>query len=729
MNTNPSPIPARPARLAALAALILLALAPAPTARAAGLLIADGGLGGVLEIKEQAVSVSINNGVAVTEVTQIFHNTENRQVEALYTFPVPKEASVSNFSMWIGGKEMIGEVLEKKKAREIYNSYKAKRQDPGLLEQVDYKTFEMRVYPINPQADQKVQITYYQELDFDDDTATYVYPLATVTRKGIDSRTKGRFALTLAVKSEIPIAELASPSHKTDFVISKRAEDSAQASLEVTAGDLDRDVVLTCRTARPHTGIDLIASRQNGKEDGTFCLTLTAGQELAALAKGMDYIFVMDISGSMGAQGKLDVSRGSVGAFIKSLSPDDNFEVMTFNVEPTLLFKALTKGEEPAKAKALEFIGAQIARGGTVLRPALETAYKYATGGKPLNVVILSDGMSETGERAELLRLIAAKPAGVKVFCVGVGNDVNRPLLTQMAEDAGGLAAFISQGDDFERQAKAFRRKLTHPVASEIKLEFAGGDVYDLEPAKLPNLYHGMPVRMFGRYKKAGPVKVTLRATVMDKPIETTAELKFPEGDDTNPEIERMWAWHRVQRLLNEGDRAGSRDPAIAEVVRLGEAYSIATEYTSFLVLENDAEYQRWRIERRNVLRVERDRRKQAALRADLEKLNEKTLAALGPVPASAASSAPAKGGLPEVLYEGTPDNVARPTPAPAQARPVQPVSAPAQRPINIPTRPSRGADISIPVRHSGGGGGGALDPVTGAIALGLAALALRRRK
>src|SRR4051812_1566357 len=77
---------------------------------AAGLLIAEGGFGGALEIKEQDVKVTINNGVAVTEVDQVFLNKENRIVEALYTFPVPRGASVANFSMWINGKEMIGEV-------------------------------------------------------------------------------------------------------------------------------------------------------------------------------------------------------------------------------------------------------------------------------------------------------------------------------------------------------------------------------------------------------------------------------------------------------------------------------------------------------------------------------------------------------------------------------------------------------------------------------------------
>src|SRR5207247_1988344 len=108
-----------------------------------------------------------------------------------------KGASVANFSMWINGKEMVGEVLEKKKAREIYNSYKQQRRDPGLLEQVDYRTFEMRVFPIAPNADQKVELTYYQELDSDDDWATYVYPLATATRKDVDSHTTGKFSFTV----------------------------------------------------------------------------------------------------------------------------------------------------------------------------------------------------------------------------------------------------------------------------------------------------------------------------------------------------------------------------------------------------------------------------------------------------------------------------------------------------------------------------------------------------
>ncbi len=149
-----------------LAAIIGAAtICPTESAKASGLLIADGGFGGVLEIKEHDVSVTINNGIAVTEVHQVFRNTEQRIVEALYTFPVPNGASVSNFSMIINGQEMTGEVVEKKRARQIYESYKVTKRDPGLLEQVDFKTFELRVFPIAPGAEQDIKVTYCQQLD------------------------------------------------------------------------------------------------------------------------------------------------------------------------------------------------------------------------------------------------------------------------------------------------------------------------------------------------------------------------------------------------------------------------------------------------------------------------------------------------------------------------------------------------------------------------------------
>jgi len=65
--------------------------------------------------------------------------------------------------------------------------------------------------------------------------------------------------------------------------------------------------------------------------------------------------------------------------------------------------------------------------------------------------------------------------------------------------------------------------------------------------------------------------------------------------------------------------------------VRLGEGYSIVTEYTSFLVLENDGEYQSWKISRNNLKRVGNDRNAQALVEKQLEGMRNKVMADIGP--------------------------------------------------------------------------------------------------
>jgi len=122
-------------------------------------------------------------------------------------------------------------------------------------------------------------------------------------------------------------------------------------------------------------------------------------------------------------------------------------------------------------------------------------------------------------------------------------------------------------------------------------------------------------------------------------------------------------------------DRAGDRSPVIQDIVRLGEGYSIVSEYTSFLVLENDAEYQRWKIERRNLENSGMDRQAQAKRREQLEAIRNKALSEIGPQAAS--TGAPA-----------TPTRVAsavRPfnqpaAPAPAPQTQAQPQSSPGRK-------------------------------------------------
>jgi Ca-activated chloride channel family protein len=206
----------------------------------------------VLEIKEHDVKVTINNGVAVTTVNQVFQNTEGPPGRGALHLPVPKGRSVSNFSMWIGGKEMVGEVIEKKRARgRSTRATSGSAAIPGCWSRWITARSRCACFPIAPRAGQRVQVTYYQELDYDHNRAVYVYPLATSTRPNVNARTSGKFALMLDVKSEIAITQLQSPESSADVRVAKHNDNYQQASLETRGGDLSRDVVLAVRDVAP----------------------------------------------------------------------------------------------------------------------------------------------------------------------------------------------------------------------------------------------------------------------------------------------------------------------------------------------------------------------------------------------------------------------------------------------------------------------------------------------
>lgn len=575
------------------------------TAQAAGLLTPVGGQQ-PLAIESQKVDVRINNGVAVTTVTQVFRNSAPQPLEALYTFPVPREASVSNFSMWINGKEVIGEVLERQQARQIYQQVtRVERKDPGLLEQVDYKTFEMRVFPVPARGTQQVQITYYQPVDYDSGYGTYVYPLE---MDEAASRLSGELSLMVDVKSEIPLKRTWSPSHGEALVTAEMGPGRYRAGIEQAQGNLDRDFVLVYELERERMGLDLVTSRRAG-DDGYFMLLVTPGPTFDEPRKQVNVTYVLDVSGSMGTGGKLDVARQAVLEGLKIMREGDRFNIVAFNIAPTSLAQQPLAVNEENRQRALDFLGALEGRGGTDIVPALEQALAMQQPDARNAVLLLSDGQAtDVNDHSGFLAAARRGPAGTRIFSFGIGNEINRPLLDRLAVETGGLADYLSGQDEIARKIGLMQVKLASPVAENLKLRIDGVEISDLCPQQVPNLYRGQQLVLLGRYRGAGEAKLSLSGNLLGKREALTATLDFPETNADNPEIERMWAWRKVDGLLSQIREHGESVDLKQQIVGLGTKYSIVTPYTAFLVLENEAAYQRFNIERRNLARVENER-------------------------------------------------------------------------------------------------------------------------
>ena len=130
-----------------------------------------------IQIRDHQVQVTINNGFARTEVQQTFFNPNAHDLEAVYAFPIPRSASLSEVTIWAGERELNGEVLAKAEAERAYAEEKQAGRDAGLASQQGYQNFEFRIHPVPAQAETRMRLVYYQPLQIDTGIGRYVYPL------------------------------------------------------------------------------------------------------------------------------------------------------------------------------------------------------------------------------------------------------------------------------------------------------------------------------------------------------------------------------------------------------------------------------------------------------------------------------------------------------------------------------------------------------------------------
>ena len=156
--------------------IVALGMAAA-VSHAAGILTPTGSNHKPVRIRDHHVNVVINNGFAITEVYQTFYNPNPENLEAVYSFPLPKSASLSEVTIYAGEREIHGEVLEKQQARQIYQDEKSRGNDSGLAEKNEFYAFEFKVYPVPANDETKIRFLYYQPLKIDSGIGRYLYPL------------------------------------------------------------------------------------------------------------------------------------------------------------------------------------------------------------------------------------------------------------------------------------------------------------------------------------------------------------------------------------------------------------------------------------------------------------------------------------------------------------------------------------------------------------------------
>lgn len=585
-----------------------------------------------LQLKSQAAVVDIRGLVAHTKLTQIFQNVTNRRIEGTYVFPLPEGAAVSGFAMTVNGKRMEAEILEGEKARQIYTSIVQRVRDPAILEFIDRNLIQAKIFPIEPGAEQKMELSYTESLRGDNNSYRYVVPLRLPTGGAARSA-----SVDIRITTPGGLRAIYSPTHDIEV---KRDGDNASVSGEFSAGGWDRpeprpiamgdsdrriprdrvdrggsdrDFVLLFTTAQNRVGVNLI-TYQPAEEDGYFMMLVAPDPQVSPREiEAKDVVLVMDTSGSMEGE-KIEQARKALLSLLGNLNPRDRFNIITFSSDVRTFRDNLVNVTPQSIETARNWVKEIKAVGGTAINDALLEAVKMmkdtsSTDNRPRQIVFMTDGQPTVGETdvAQILKNVRAvnsphdrdetgkSPLSLtRLFVFGVGFDVNTRLLDTLAADNRGASDYVLPQEDMELKIGSLYSKIAYPVLTNPRVDWGGTKVYDVYPKRLPDLFRGMQTVVFGRYEGQSKAKPQLIGFTQGREDRIATQGDFTsepkaERAHLNDMVPRLWAMRKIGYLLDESRGASNASSEVRdEIIKLSRRFGIVTPFTAGLITEDN---------------------------------------------------------------------------------------------------------------------------------------------
>ncbi|GAP06825.1 uncharacterized protein containing a von Willebrand factor type A (vWA) domain [Anaerolinea thermolimosa] len=541
-----------------------------------------------LVVRYHRVEVTIDRQIAVTRVDQVFFNPNSYPIEGTYLFPLPRDAVVSQFKLWVDGQPVEGKVLSAEEARKTYDDIVLSLRDPALLEYAGQGAVKASIFPIPAHGERRIQLEYSQVLTAENGLVRYAYPLST---EKFSTRPLEEVSLRVTIRSEQPIRVLYSPSHPVD--VTRTGDRQALVGWEATNVLPEDDFVLYFSTGEDEA-FHLFSYRDPEDPqdaDGYFLLLMAARPGSTHRIVPKDVIFVIDRSGSMEGE-KFRQAQEALRYVIRKLNPEDRFHLLAFSTGVEIFREGMRTVEEAADAIA--WIDGLSAAGSTDINRALLEALSQADRERPVYLIFLTDGLPTVGEldTQQILENVArVAPGNVRLFTFGVGYDVDTVLLDSLSGEHHGLSTYVKPGESLGEAVSAFYERIGTPVMTDLSLHFEGVGVYDVYPQPLPDLFAGTQILVVGRYRQGGKATVTVRGMINGEIAQLTYSDQNLVQDstgvkDSSGEIPRLWATRKIGYLLNQIRLKGADQESIDQIVRLSIRFGIVTPYTSYLVTE-----------------------------------------------------------------------------------------------------------------------------------------------
>jgi Ca-activated chloride channel homolog len=540
-----------------------------------------------LETAFTKADIVVKEQLATTAIEQEFYNPNPRQLEGTFLFPIPKGAQINKFTMEINGKPVEAELLAADKAKGIYEDIVRRLKDPALLEYAGRDLFKVRIFPIEANSRKRITVSYTQLLKSDSGLVSLILPLNT---EKFSAKPLKSVSVKIDLETKRPLKAVYSPSHKVE--VRRHGGNKATVGYEATDVKPDADLQVFFAQEQDDVGLNLLTYKTAG-EDGYFVLLASPGAE----AKGTkvipkDVALVLDTSGSM-AGGKLEQARKALAFCVENLNDADRFQILRFSTEVEPLFDKLVEASRERRAKAQTFVKELKPIGGTAIDDALKKALglRPEKGDRPYFVIFLTDGRPTVGNTAEdaIVNATSASKGNVRVFCFGIGTDVNTHLLDKIAEETRAVTQYVLPEEDLEVKLSSFFSKIKEPVLANLKVSFPDSvRVSQLYPSALPDLFKGEQLVLVGRYSGKGDGSIGIEGIVNGETGKLAQDVTFADEAHDHDFIPRLWATRRVGYLLDEIRLRGESKEVKDEVVELARKYSIVTPYTAYLIVEDE---------------------------------------------------------------------------------------------------------------------------------------------
>jgi len=596
--------------------------------------------GGVVEcpLKHTDVAADVAGFVARVRVTQTFHNPTKEKIEAVYVFPLPHEAAVDEMTMVLGERKIVGLIKRRAEARSIYQAALAAGQTAALLEQERPNIFTQSVGNIEPGQEVKIEIAYVDVLKYDLGTYEFRFPMVVgpryipgtpsggaganppelqgkvsppvpdtdrvpdasrisppVLKPGI--RNGHDISLAIKLNAGVPIQNLTHPNHKAE--VAQDGDRAAAVKLSAADSIPNKDFVLRYDVVgkKPemavlgHTG-DYSGDRH--KLGNGYFMLMIQPQEDERLTKSppREIVFLVDVSGSMSGEPTAKVVEAMQG-MLKLCRGQDTIQVITFASQAQKLFDKPVPVNEENIGKALGFTAGLQGRGGTEMLKGVKLAIDEPIDKARLRIVVmLTDGY--IGNEAEIIEHVG-KHCGdqIRFWCVGIGSSPNMFLVDGVAKQGGGMGKSLGLADQSQPLVQEIMTRIQRAQLAKIRIDWGGLKVSETFPAKIPELWAGRPVIVYGRYDQPDNLdeaviveRIKVHGNVEGEDVSWPLRVELPLTQKANDVLAKVWARQKIEDLMQQSYYHGS--PAVEEMVTgLALDYRLMSQYTSFVAVDD----------------------------------------------------------------------------------------------------------------------------------------------